>query len=161
MMRCLGYVRSLVCPSVMYVFSKQWACSPWNALVLHIELWVLIFRMPFTCYLSFHLSCHLPCHLSCHLLGNFSEEVSFVIAEGPESVRPDKEEIVIDDGKKLSLLTWDFLPIWNKLCRCYLHNVMLTILALILVSIVTRWNVQHFLRGVEIQPRSDHNLLYR
>lgn len=35
--------------------------------------------------------------------GNLTEVVSFVIAEGPESVRPDKEEIMTNDGEMFSI----------------------------------------------------------
>ena len=38
---------------------------------------------------------HLP-HFSS---GNVSETASFIIAEGPESVRPNKEEIFVDAGE--------------------------------------------------------------
>ena len=31
--------------------------------------------------------------------GDLTEDVSFVVAEGPDSVRPDKEEISVDAGE--------------------------------------------------------------
>ena len=35
------------------------------------------------------------------IVGNISEVASFVIAEGPDSVRPNREEINVDAGMKI------------------------------------------------------------
>ena len=50
-------------------------------------------------YQSANLSAIANASLRC-FAGNLTEDVSFVVAEGPEAVRPDQEEISVDAGER-------------------------------------------------------------